>query len=126
MRVPIQYALTHPKRYPNPAHPRADWAEIGTLHFEEVDIERFRCLSLAFEAGRLGGTYPTAMAAADEIAVPRFLAGDIRFGDIPGIIEKVLEKHINVAVARPDIAAIKWADDWARQTAVELIDMSSV
>ena len=122
MRVPIQYALTHPKRYPNPAHPRADWAKLGALHFEAVDVERFRCLSLAFEAGRLGGTYPTAMAAADEIAVPRFLAGDIRFGDIPGIIEKVLEKHASVAVARPDIAAIKWADDWARQTAVELCD----
>jgi 1-deoxy-D-xylulose-5-phosphate reductoisomerase len=120
MRVPIQYALTHPHRYPNSAHPRADWAALGALHFDGVDVERFRCLSLAFEAGRLGGTYPTALAAADEIAVPLFLAGSIRFGDIPGIIEKVLEKHAQVAVARPDIAAIKWADDWARRTAAEL------
>ncbi|MEO8287448.1 MAG: 1-deoxy-D-xylulose-5-phosphate reductoisomerase [Chloroflexota bacterium] len=122
MRVPIQYALTHPYRYPNIAHPRADWAEIGALHFEEVDLERFRCLSLAFEAGRLGGTYPTVMAAADEIAVPRFLAGDIRFGDIPVIIEEVLERHAPVAVARPDIAAIKSADDWARHTAADICD----
>jgi 1-deoxy-D-xylulose-5-phosphate reductoisomerase len=121
MRVPIQYALTHPRRYRNEAHPRADWAELGALHFEAVDRERFRCLSLAFEAGRLGGTYPTAMAAADEIAVPSFLAGDIRFGDIPVIIEKVLEKHAQVAVARPDIEAIKWADNWARHAAAEMV-----
>jgi 1-deoxy-D-xylulose-5-phosphate reductoisomerase len=120
MRVPIQYALTHPNRYPNNAHLRADWAALGALHFEAVDRERFRCLSLAFEAGRLGGTYPTAMAAADEIAVARFLAGEVPFGDIPGIIEKVLEKHAQVAVARPDIAAIKWADEWARRTAAEM------
>ncbi len=121
MRVPIQYALTHPDRYPNEAHPRADWASLGALHFEAVDRERFRCLTLAFEAGRLGGTFPTAMAAADEIAVARFLGGEIRFGDIPGIIEKVLEKHAQVAEPRPDIAAIKWADNWARHAAAEII-----
>ncbi len=122
MRVPIQYALTHPQRYPNPTIPRADWTEIGALHFEPVDMERFRCLALAFEAGRLGGTYPTALAAADEIAVPSFLAGDIRFGDIPGIIEKVLEKHTAVAIPHPDIADIKWADEWARQVAKRMVE----
>ncbi|MBF6611731.1 MAG: 1-deoxy-D-xylulose-5-phosphate reductoisomerase [Chloroflexi bacterium] len=122
MRVPIQYALTHPQRYPNPDMPRADWAALGALHFEPVDMQRFRCLPLAFQAGRLGGTYPTALAAADEVAVPRFLAGDIRFGDIPGIIEEVLDKHASVALSSPDIAEIKWADDWARQTAGQLAD----
>jgi 1-deoxy-D-xylulose-5-phosphate reductoisomerase len=119
MRVPIQYALTHPHRYPNSTHPRAEWAELGALHFEAVDSERFRCLTLAFEAGRLGGTYPTAMAAADEIAVARFLRGDIRFGDIPGIIEDILEKHAAHAIPHPDIAAIKGVDEWARQAAGE-------
>jgi 1-deoxy-D-xylulose-5-phosphate reductoisomerase len=121
MRVPIQYALTHPNRYPNPAHPRADWPGIGALHFEAVDTERFRCLSLAYQAGRMGATYPTVMAAADEVAVPAFLAGDIRFGDIPGIIEDVLAKHVAVAVPNPDISAIKWADSWARDVANDLI-----
>lgn len=121
MRVPIQYALTHPRRYPNFAHPRADWAALGALHFEEVDSDRFRCLGLAFDAGRLGGTYPTAMAAADEIAVPAFLAGTIRFGRIPVIIEAVLEKHTAVAVAQPDIEAIRWADTWAREAAAGLV-----
>ena len=121
MRVPIQYALTHPQRYANPTMPRADWAALGTLHFEPVDVERFRCLPLAFEAGRAGGTYPTAMAAADEIAVELFLAGRIRFGDIAGIIESVLNQHGSVAIAKPDIEAIKWVDNWARQAAMELV-----
>ena len=122
MRVPIQYALTHPNRYSNPAHPRADWAELGALHFERVRREEFRCLDLAFQAGALGGTYPTALAAADEIAVARFLAGDILFGDIPGIIEDVLEKHAANAVSQPDIAAIKEVDGWARDMAARMID----
>ncbi|HEX8218861.1 MAG TPA: 1-deoxy-D-xylulose-5-phosphate reductoisomerase [Chloroflexia bacterium] len=122
MRVPIQYALTYPQRYHNPAHPRADWAGIGALHFEAVDMGRFRCLSLAYEAGRMGGTYPTVLAAADEVAVPAFLAGQLRFGDIPGIIEGVLEKHVVVALERPDIESIKWADEWARQTALGLVE----
>jgi 1-deoxy-D-xylulose-5-phosphate reductoisomerase len=121
MRVPIQYALSHPDRYYNPAHPRADWAALGALHFEAVDTERFRCLSLAFQAGRMGATFPTVMAAADEVAVPAFLAGDIRFGDIPGIIEDVLSRHVAVAVQSPDIAAIKWADAWAHDTATGLV-----
>ena len=121
MRVPIQYALTHPERLPNQTLPRADWAALGALHFEAVDTERFRCLALAFEAGRLGGTYPTAMAAADEIVVARFLEGKIQFGDIPGIIEEVLNRHASVTIAHPDIVDIKWIDDWARKTAHAVI-----
>jgi 1-deoxy-D-xylulose-5-phosphate reductoisomerase len=121
MRVPIQYALTHPDRFLNLTLPRADWAALGALHFEAVDTRRFRCLSLAFEAGRKGSTYPTAMAAADEIAVAQFLQGAVQFGDIPGIIEEVLEKHVAVAIAHPGIEDIKQADNWARRTATELV-----
>jgi 1-deoxy-D-xylulose-5-phosphate reductoisomerase len=62
------------------------------------------------------------MAAADEIAVERFLHGAIRFGDIPGIIEETLERHTSVANPHPDIADIKWADNWARMTAASLAD----
>jgi 1-deoxy-D-xylulose-5-phosphate reductoisomerase len=125
MRVPIQYALTHPQRYPNPAHPRADWAALGALHFEPVDRDRFPCLGLAFEAGRKGGTYPTAMAAADEVAVQAFLTEQILFGQIPVIIEGVLAKHDAVAINAPGIPDIIWADDWARHTAQELISSQS-
>ena len=60
------------------------------------------------------------MAAADEIAVPRFLEGAIQFGDIPVIIEEVLSKHAAVAIQHPTIEDIKWADDWARRVAAEL------
>jgi 1-deoxy-D-xylulose-5-phosphate reductoisomerase len=69
----------------------------------------------------MGATFPTVMAAADEVAVPAFLAGDIRFGDIPGIIEDVLSRHVAVAVQNPDIAAIKWADAWAHDAATDLV-----
>ncbi|MEO5952038.1 MAG: 1-deoxy-D-xylulose-5-phosphate reductoisomerase [Chloroflexia bacterium] len=125
MRVPIQYALTHPYRYPNSAHPRADWPALGALHFEAVDRKRFPCLDLAFEAGRKGGTFPTVLAAADEIAVPAFLRGEIRFGRIAGIIEEVLSKHVETAIPDPNIEEIKWADDWARQTAQKVIQSRS-
>ena len=125
MRVPIQYALTHPQRYPNSAPPRADWAALGALHFEEVDRDRFPCLGLAFEAGRKGGTYPTAMAAADEIAVQAFLTEQIPFGQIPVIIESVLAKHDAVVVADPGIPDIKWTDEWARRTALEIVGRKS-
>jgi 1-deoxy-D-xylulose-5-phosphate reductoisomerase len=121
MRVPIQYALTHPHRYPNPAHPRADWPALGAIHFEPVDRARFPALGLAFEAGRSGGTYPTALAAADEIAVAAFLREEIRFGQIPGIIEGVLAKHVDVAIPHPNIEDIKWADAWARRTAEDMV-----
>lgn len=125
MRVPIQYALTHPYRYRNLAHPRADWAGLEAIHFEAVDRKRFPCLDLAFESGRKGGTFPTVMAAADEIAVPAFLRGEIRFGHIAGIIEEVLARHVDTAIPNPNIEEIKWADYWARNTAHEVIQNTS-
>ncbi len=88
---------------------------IGTLHFGRPDMERFPCLRLAMEAGRLGGTYPAAMAAADEVAVERFLAGEIGFLDIPRVIEDVMEKH--QPVADPELGAVLEADARARAMA---------
>ncbi len=79
MRLPIQLALAYPERMPAPPMPTLNLATIGTLHFGTPDMERFPCLRLAMEAGRLGATYPAAMAAADEVAVERFLAGEIGF-----------------------------------------------
>jgi 1-deoxy-D-xylulose-5-phosphate reductoisomerase len=112
MRLPIQCALAYPERMPTPPSPALDLAAIGTLHFGTPDLARFPCLALAMEAGRRGGTYPAAMAAADEVAVGRFLEGKIGFLDIPAIIEKVLEKHDSVA--DPDLAAVLAADAAAR------------
>ncbi|MBK5093201.1 MAG: 1-deoxy-D-xylulose-5-phosphate reductoisomerase, partial [Actinobacteria bacterium] len=92
MRIPIQYALTHPDRAPNPAC-YLSLTEGGTLTFQEVDDERFPCISLAYHAGHLGGTYTTALNAANEEAVSAFLSGRIGFMDIPAVVEQVLEKH---------------------------------
>ncbi|MGB4861593.1 MAG: 1-deoxy-D-xylulose-5-phosphate reductoisomerase, partial [Tepidiformaceae bacterium] len=115
MRLPIQLALSYPERMPSPPMPRLDLAAVGTLNFGKPDSGRFPCLELAMEAGRRGGTFPVAMAAADEIAVERFLAGTAGFLDIPRIIESVLEKHDNIA--DPDLDTILEADRTARELA---------
>ncbi|MEX1102668.1 MAG: 1-deoxy-D-xylulose-5-phosphate reductoisomerase [Dehalococcoidia bacterium] len=115
MRLPIQCALAYPDRMPTPPAPALDLVKVGTLNFGEPDMSRFPCLRLAMESGRRGGTYPAVMAAADEVAVKRFMARDAGFLDIPAIIEAVLEKH--VSTADPDLEAVMAADAWARQAA---------
>lgn len=115
MRLPIQLALAYPDRMPVPPAPPLDLAAVGTLHFGTPDMERFPCLRLAMESGRLGGTYPAAMAAADEVAVERFLAKQIGFLDIPAVIEAVLEKH--ASTADPDLETVLAADADARRHA---------
>jgi 1-deoxy-D-xylulose-5-phosphate reductoisomerase len=112
MRLPIQLALSYPERMPEPPMPRLDLAAIGTLNFGAPDLDRFPCLRLAMEAGRQGGTYPAAMAAADEVAVERFMAGEVGFLDIPVIIESVLENHRSTA--DPDLESVLAADEEAR------------
>jgi 1-deoxy-D-xylulose-5-phosphate reductoisomerase len=115
MRLPIQLALAYPERMPAPPMPTLNLADYGTLTFGKPDIGRFPCLRLAMDAGRAGGTMPAAMAAADEIAVERFLAGEIGFLDIPAIIESVLENHD--PAADPDLETVLAADAWARNAA---------
>jgi 1-deoxy-D-xylulose-5-phosphate reductoisomerase len=115
MRLPIQLALAYPERMPEPPMPSLNLAQVGSLHFGTPDMQRFPCLRLAMEAGRRGGTYPCAMAAADEVAVERFMAGEIGFLDIPAIVEQVLEKHENIA--DPDLDAVLAVDRQAREQA---------
>ncbi len=115
MRLPIQCALAYPERMPVPPAPPLDLAAIGTLNFGAPDMGRFPCLRLAIEAGRDGGTYPAVMAAADEIAVHRFLNREVGFLDIPAIIEATLEKH--ESIADPDLETVIDADAWARRIA---------
>ena len=86
MRVPIQYALTYPERM-RLSPRRLDLADIGVLDFERPDTERFPALRLAREAGIAGRTYPTVLSAADDEAVKAFLAGALRFIDIPAVVE---------------------------------------
>jgi 1-deoxy-D-xylulose-5-phosphate reductoisomerase len=114
MRVPIQYALTHPARLPSPAAP-LDLAALGKLHFRPMDMERFPCLALAYACGRAGGTLPTVFNAANEVAVARFLAGEIDFLAIEEVIARAVDRHERVA--DPDLEAILAADAWARSSA---------
>lgn len=91
MRVPIQYALTYPYRMENNLQ-QLNFAQVGSLTFEEPDMDTFPCLKLAFEAGKRGGTLPAVLNAANEVAVELFLKEKIKFTQIPLLIDKALEK----------------------------------
>ena len=103
MRVPIQYALTYPDRLPLATGKRLDLAKIGQLHFQEMDFKRFRCLQFAYEAGKIGGTMPTVLNAANETAVAAFLQGKIRFLQIEDLVEKALNHHQTVEFPSLDL-----------------------
>ncbi|HET7588653.1 MAG TPA: 1-deoxy-D-xylulose-5-phosphate reductoisomerase, partial [Solirubrobacterales bacterium] len=91
MRVPISYALHYPERADVDV-PGLDLAAAGSLTFEPPDLDTFACLRLALEAGRAGGTAPTVLNAADEVAVAAFLGERIAFTAIPAVIERVMEE----------------------------------
>ncbi len=113
MHVPIQYALTYPERLPLANAKPLDLAEISTLHFERVDFERFRCLQLAYEAGKAGGSLPTVLNAANEEAVSAFLQGRIAFLTIEEYIERALERH--EFVKEPSLEEIREIDAETRR-----------
>jgi 1-deoxy-D-xylulose-5-phosphate reductoisomerase len=117
MRIPIQYALTFPERWPCPL-PALDIHRLSKLEFLEPDRNKFPCLDLAYRALQRGGTAPAVLNAANEVAVETFLSDIIGFGDIPEIIGAVLDAH------QPEEAStlnsVLNADMWARQTARDL------
>ena len=92
MRLPNQYALFYPDRKPLGGE-WLDLFKLGTLHFEEPNLEVFKGLKLAYDALRIGGSMPTVFNAANELAVAKFLDRKIKFLDIPDIIEKAMENH---------------------------------
>jgi 1-deoxy-D-xylulose-5-phosphate reductoisomerase len=93
MRIPIQYALDFPRRHELDT-PAMDFLQFNTLTFEQPDLEKFPCLNLAYEALRSGKTYSAVLNAANEVAVAAFLNHEIKYVDIPVIIESQLENHI--------------------------------
>jgi 1-deoxy-D-xylulose-5-phosphate reductoisomerase len=119
MRQPIQFALSYPDRLSLDL-PAVDFTRLGALHFGELDMERYPCLGVALAAGTKGGTYPAAVAAADEEAVSAFLDGLIRFVDIPALIADTLERH--EAAPQTSIEAVLEADRWARSFAHDWIE----
>lgn len=119
MRVPIQYALSYPDRLPLVGGNRLNLAQIGQLHFKEVDFDRFRALKLAYDAGRAGGSILTAMNAANEAAVALFLEEKITFLQIEEIIEQVMNDHQNILM--PDLETILHVDSETRKTVASMV-----
>jgi 1-deoxy-D-xylulose-5-phosphate reductoisomerase len=122
MRLPIQYALSHPERWDNRL-PRLDLPGVKNLTFAPVDLDLYPALALALRAGAAGGTYPAVLAAADEIAVQAFLSGRIRFTDIIPIVADTLDAHANCHV--PTLDDILEVDSWARAVADRRISLMS-
>lgn len=120
MRLPIQYALYYPKRCSIPGE-RLNFYELGQLTFERPDMETFRGLQLAYEAGKIGGSMPTVYNAANEKAVAMFLNREIEYLEITAIIEEMMTQHCNIN--SPTISEIleveediynKIEDEWRR------------
>lgn len=120
MRVPIQYALTYPKRIKNP-FPRVDFTQRNNLTFDKPDMETFKCLSLAYRALKTGGTLPAVLNGANEVAVARFLKGEIGFLDIPELIEQTMDAYtVKYEYTLEDLLeADAWAKDYAAKVVFE-------
>ncbi|MBC2178638.1 1-deoxy-D-xylulose-5-phosphate reductoisomerase [Listeria booriae] len=112
MRVPIQYALTHPERASISFNKPFDITEFGTLHFDKMDFHRFPALKLAYTAGKIGGTMPSVLNAANEIAVAGFLNGQVAFQDIEALVENAMNRH--ETIANPDLETIFQVDQETR------------
>ncbi len=118
MRLPIGYALGYPDRIGSPFG-AIDWAEVGRLDFEPPDRATFRCLDLAYDAGRLGGSGPAWLSAANEVAVDAFLTGSVQWNEIPGVCVDVMERHDGgTPTSVDDVIA---ADAAARRIAHEVL-----
>jgi len=119
MRLCIAYAISYPDRSQQ-GHGAIDWTELSRLDFEPPDVEAFRCLALAYEAGRMGETAPAVLSAANEVAVDAFLEGRIAWVDIATVVESVLDR---TSVAKADsLEAVLNADEQARVAAREEAD----
>jgi 1-deoxy-D-xylulose-5-phosphate reductoisomerase len=115
MRVPLGVALLHPERPPAP------WGglNLDTWSWSAVDLDRYPALALGYAAGRRGGTAPAVLNAANEVAVRRFLDGELRFGDIVPAVASILADHDEQAA--DTLAAVLAADAWARERAALVI-----
>lgn len=118
MKLPIGYALGYPNRIGTPFG-RIDWATLGSLDFEPPDLATFRCLQLAYDAGRSGGSAPAWLSAANEVAVESFLSGNLRWNEIADVCEAVLERH-DGGIPRT-VADVVEADQVARRIADEVV-----
>ena len=119
MKIPIQYALSYPKRFQN-MQTSLDLAKIRNLDFREPDFEMFPCLTYAYEAGNIGGTMPTVMNAANEIAVNAFLENKISFLEIQKLIKKMMNEH-NL-IKNPNLNEILGVDKRSKEETKKFIE----
>ena len=121
MKLPIAYALEYPNRSAN-SFGAIDWAELSRLDFEKPDRDTFRCLDLAYQAGRIGGSAPAWLSAANEIAVENFLAGGVKWNQIASIIESTMQHHDGQIPTTVDdiLEADRLARVWATKISAEM------
>jgi 1-deoxy-D-xylulose-5-phosphate reductoisomerase len=117
MRIPIQYALSYPKRLVNSLE-GIDFYSLDKLHFEKPDLKKFPALALAIQAAKDLGTMPAVLNAANEESVNYFLNKRIDFVTIPKIVEKVMRTHTKIT--HPNLSQIMAADAWARDEVVRI------
>jgi 1-deoxy-D-xylulose-5-phosphate reductoisomerase len=125
MRLPIQYALSYPRRLPNKL-PKFSFFEAKQFTFDKPDFETFSCLSYAIEAGKKGGTICTAMNSANDAAVFAFLAGKIKFMQIPETIRKVMDWHEPNNIKNPKVEDVLQVNNEARAKALEILGLEKV
>jgi len=118
MCLPIQYALTYPDRVGS-ERVQTNFPRIGTLTFEEPDVQRFPAIELARRAGTIGGTLPAVLNAANEVAVEAFVNRQINFPQITDLVRRAMDAH--QVVAHPSLEQVLAADAWARETAKKLL-----
>ncbi len=117
MRIPIQFALSYPERWDAPVRP-LDFRTLGSLEFAAPDTETFRALALAYHAGRIGGTLPCIMNAANEVAVAAFLDEGLTYLGIAECVEASMDAHEQQGVQKVEsIEQLLALDSWAREYA---------
>ena len=119
MKIPIQYALSYPKRFPGDSK-SLNLAEIKNLEFREPDFEMFPCLNYAYEAGKINGTMPAVMNAANETAVYAFLENKIKFLDITKLIKKMMDGH--KLIKNPDLNEILEVDQKTKEETKRIVE----
>lgn len=119
MYFPIVNVLSYPERLENRRFEPLSLSKIAALEFRDYDAEAFPCLGYAYEAARRGATYPAVLNAANEVAVERFLAGELKFTEIAETIDAVLQEHSPERNA--GLEAISLADAWARERAASRV-----
>ena len=120
MRLPIQYALFYPNRLSNELIPKLDTNNVYSFDLKPLNPDRYPCFELALTTAKNGGTFPTILSSADEVAVNAFLKGKLSFTQIPNLIERVINEH--QPSSGTDISEIIEADRWATKRSLQILE----